>query len=99
MSYTVKPGDSLSIIAKKFGQPYAAWKQIYDLNPQIGANPDRIYPGQVLAIPSSWEGGQAPGQETPGEQITPAKKMDYTWIYWGGGILLLWLAYKKRCRK
>ena len=48
-TYTVKSGDSLSLIAKRLGIPN--WRTIYDANKSvIGANPNKIYPGQVLTI-------------------------------------------------
>jgi len=35
--------------------PGRDWRPLYDLNVSvIGANPDVIYPGQVLAIPADW---------------------------------------------
>lgn len=49
-SYTVKSGDTLSGIAEKFG---LNWFRLYNYNKSvIGSNPDLIYPGQVLKIPS-----------------------------------------------
>ena len=48
-TYTVKRGDSLSLIAKKLG--ITSWRTLYDANKSvIGANPNRIYPGQVLTV-------------------------------------------------
>jgi len=101
MSYTVKSGDSLSLIAKKFGQPFSNWKQIYDLNPQIGPNPDKIYPGQSLSIPAAWENGSSQSNPEPEPQPIVKKSNSDTMnmIYIGGGLLLLYLAYKKRGRK
>ena len=46
--YTVKPGDTLSKIAKQFG---TNWQAIATLN-QIAA-PNLIHPGQVLLIPTA----------------------------------------------
>lgn len=59
MQYTVKAGDSLSSIAARFlGQAYR-WNEIYELNKSVvGPDPDKIYPGQVLVIPT------APGNNT-----------------------------------
>lgn len=46
--YTVKKGDTLIKIAKKFG---TNWKKIYDLNKDIiGNNPNLIVVGQILKI-------------------------------------------------
>ena len=46
--YTVKPGDSLSSIAAKYGM---SWRTIYNNNKAtIGNNPNKIYVGQKLRI-------------------------------------------------
>ena len=46
--YTVKPGDSLSSIAAKYGMN---WRTIYNNNKAtIGNNPNKIYVGQKLRI-------------------------------------------------
>lgn len=47
--YTVKKGDTLSGIAAKFGTTV---DDILAVNPQI-TNPDLIYPGQEIVLPSS----------------------------------------------
>lgn len=48
-TYTVVSGDSLSKIAGKYG---IQWKAIWDHNRDILHDPDKIYPGQELKIPS-----------------------------------------------
>ena len=48
-TYTVESGDSLSKIGSKYGIP---WKAIWDANRDILHDPDKIYPGQELKIPS-----------------------------------------------
>lgn len=48
-TYTVVSGDSLSRIASKYG---IQWKAIWDHNRDILSDPDKIYPGQELKIPS-----------------------------------------------
>lgn len=51
-TYTVKPGDSLSKIAKLELGDSSKWNQIYTLNRQaIGNNPNAIKPGQKLVLP------------------------------------------------
>lgn len=51
-SHTVVSGDSLWAIAKRSYGDGAKWKAIYDENRSIiGANPNKIYPGQELTIP------------------------------------------------
>lgn len=46
--YVVQPGDTLSRIARRFGVTLGA---LISANPQI-ADPDLIYPGQVINIPA-----------------------------------------------
>ncbi len=50
-TYTVKKGDSLWKIAKKYYGNGALYTKIYDANTNKIANPNRIYVGQVLVIP------------------------------------------------
>lgn len=48
--YTVKDGDTLSSIAAHF---HTTWSKLYAANrAKIGSNPNTIYPGLVLTIPS-----------------------------------------------
>jgi nucleoid-associated protein YgaU len=49
--YEVKPGDSLSKIAKQFYGSGKAWKPIFEANSDILKDPDKIKPGQKLKIP------------------------------------------------
>lgn len=53
--YTVRPNDSLYLIAKKYGTTVEKIKTLNNLKSDI------IYPGQQLMIPSSSGGGSAPG--------------------------------------
>jgi nucleoid-associated protein YgaU len=49
--YTVKPGDTLSKIAKSiYGNPMK-YNEIFEANKPMLETPDKIYPGQVLRIP------------------------------------------------
>lgn len=53
-NYTVKQGDSLSLIAKKYYGDVTKWRKIYNYAPNrkvIGANPNKIKAGQKLVIP------------------------------------------------
>lgn len=51
-TYTVKAGDTLSSIAKRFLGSVTRWREIYDLNRKvIGPDPDAITPGMVLELP------------------------------------------------
>ncbi len=52
-TYTVVSGDSLSKISKRIYGDASKWKQIYEANADQIKNPDLIYPGQVLEIPSA----------------------------------------------
>lgn len=48
-NYTVVPGDSLSEIAAQRTQ--SSWQSLYERNRSVvGSDPDRIFPGQVLAL-------------------------------------------------
>jgi nucleoid-associated protein YgaU len=49
--YTVKPGDTLSRIAKEFYGDGAKFPIIFEANTPMLKNPDLIYPGQVLRLP------------------------------------------------
>jgi len=50
-TYTVKPGDTLSKIAKEMLGSANAYMKIFEANKDQLANPDLIKPGQVLRIP------------------------------------------------
>jgi nucleoid-associated protein YgaU len=52
-TYTVVSGDSLSKISKRIYGDASRWKKIYEANTDQIKNPDLIYPGQVLKIPSA----------------------------------------------
>jgi nucleoid-associated protein YgaU len=52
-TYTVKKGDSLSKIAKReYGDPQQ-WHRIFEANRDTVNDPDRIFPGQVLRLPTA----------------------------------------------
>jgi nucleoid-associated protein YgaU len=50
-TYTVKPGDTLSAIAKAHYGDANAYRRIFDANRDQLNDPDLIQPGQVLKIP------------------------------------------------
>ncbi len=50
-TYTVKPGDTLSKIAKQHLGDANAYMKIYEKNRDQLSNPDLIKPGQVLQLP------------------------------------------------
>lgn len=50
-TYTVKKGDSLWAITKKYTGNGARYKELYNANSRIIKNPNLIYVGQVLNLP------------------------------------------------
>ena len=50
--YQVKPGVSLSKIAKEFYGDANKYGAIFEANKPMLSNPDKIYPGQTLRIPA-----------------------------------------------
>ncbi len=50
--YTVKRGDSLSKIAKKYYGDASKYKAIFEANQPMLKDPNLIYPGQSLRIPT-----------------------------------------------
>ena len=50
-TYTVKPGDTLSKIAKEMLGDANAYMEIFNANKDQLHDPDKIKPGQVLTIP------------------------------------------------
>jgi ABC-type nitrate/sulfonate/bicarbonate transport system substrate-binding protein/LysM repeat protein len=50
--YTVKLGDTLSKLAERFYNSSYKWERIYEANKEILKNPNYIYIGQKLMIPS-----------------------------------------------
>jgi nucleoid-associated protein YgaU len=50
-SYVVKPGDSLSKIAKQVYGDMNDWRKIYEANRDMIQDPDLIHPGQTLRLP------------------------------------------------
>lgn len=57
--YTVRPGDNLSKIAKKFYDDSEQWELIYARNRQlIGPRPDALKVGMELVIPQAYDGAE-----------------------------------------
>src|SRR4051812_25084218 len=50
-TYTVKSGDSLSLIAQRELGDASRWPEIHELNEDEVPNPNMIHPGQVLYLP------------------------------------------------
>jgi LysM repeat protein len=55
-SYTVEPGDTLASIAQRFYGSDSDWTWLYKANAGEIANPNDIFPGEVLQIPSEVNG-------------------------------------------
>lgn len=51
--YTVESGDSLSKISKSFYGDPMKYNAIFEANKPMLEHPDKIYPGQVLRIPTA----------------------------------------------
>ena len=49
--YSVKPGDTLSGIARTFYGDASRYPVIFEANRPMLSDPNRIFPGQVLRIP------------------------------------------------
>ena len=73
--YTVAPGDTLSAIAAALGVP-GGWQALYAANRSaVGANPNAIRPGIILATPRQATREQAPRAPVPAHprhQASPA---------------------------
>ena len=52
-THTVKPGDTLSKIAKQYLGDANAYMEIFNANKSQLKDPDKIQPGQVLKIPQA----------------------------------------------
>ena len=50
-TYTVEPGDTLSIVAEKLGVE-GGWERLADANLDTIANPNLVFAGQVLQLPA-----------------------------------------------
>lgn len=50
--YTIKKGETLSIIARDQLGDVNLWRELYQINKSILASPDIIYPGQILTMPA-----------------------------------------------
>jgi nucleoid-associated protein YgaU len=51
-TYTVREGDTLSKIARAHYGKASEWPRVYEANRDIIKDPDLIYPGQTLTIPT-----------------------------------------------
>jgi len=64
-TYTVRKGDTLQKISKKYFGTTKKWMKIYEANRDTMTAPDKIYPGKCLNIPSeaNLKSNSAPVQE------------------------------------
>ena len=69
-TYTVKPGDTLFSIARRFLGDQSLWNQIYQLNADRITDPKHIVPGQVLRIGASDAVAEAPAEAAPKPEPT-----------------------------
>jgi nucleoid-associated protein YgaU len=51
-TYTVQSGDTLSGIAQRELGAASRWPEILERNRDVMSNPDRIFPDQVLILPT-----------------------------------------------
>jgi LysM repeat protein len=51
--YTVGKNDTLQKISKKFTGTTKNWMKIYEANKNVLSTPDKLYPGQILNIPTN----------------------------------------------
>lgn len=77
--YTVEPGDTLIKIGWKVGMPY--WR-ILDANP--GLDPDALYTGQVLTVPSKDQ--LLPLPVVPSKRIVISISQQRLWTYQDGAL-------------
>jgi LysM repeat protein len=64
MTYKIKPGDTLSKIAKRYG---ITLKELLDINPRYKTNPNKVKVGDTLELPDT---STAPTQPLPSALVT-----------------------------
>ncbi len=67
LTYTIKPGESLSEIAQRLLNSAGRWKQLYELNRDVLSDPNEIRAGTVITIPESGSGVGVRGSRRPAE--------------------------------
>ena len=77
VTYTVEKGDSLSLIAAKMLGDQRRWSEIYDANKQTIKNPQLIYPGQVLYIPTKDHSNLNPDENIPIDSAETKKETEH----------------------
>ena len=67
LTYTIRPGESLSEIAQRLLNSAGRWKQLYELNRDVLSDPNEIRAGTVITIPESGSGVGVRGSGRPAE--------------------------------
>ena len=52
-TYTIQKDDTLQKISKKFYGTTTKWLKLYEVNKDVLKDPDKVYPGVVIKIPST----------------------------------------------
>lgn len=52
-TYVVKPDDTLWSVSSRYLEQPWLWDQLYQANPDLSHNPNRIYPGDILILKNS----------------------------------------------
>lgn len=50
--YTIEKGDTLSGLSKRFYGDASRWNDLFEANRGVISDPDRIYPGQQIRVPT-----------------------------------------------
>jgi LysM repeat protein len=77
-SYTVKPGDTLSSIARRFYGSAADWKWLQAANRSVLPNPNVIYPGQKLSVPYESPASSVTSSSAPSTVLTTSSELSGT---------------------
>jgi LysM repeat protein len=70
-SYTVEPGDTLASIAQRFYGTDNDWTVLFQANKAEVANPNQIYPGEVLLVPYGTSAASSAPAASPSTGHTP----------------------------